>query len=100
MSALSQNHVRIWRVIFICTQAVAIGYALAGEIGESIMKRHDFREFSLNPNLGMVVAGIVFVVCWAFLFFASPFFFRSLRWVAWIGWAIAILLLIRVIVIS
>jgi hypothetical protein len=39
---------------------------------------------------GEIVLGGLFMVVCLFLLVASPFFFRSLGWVAWAGWIVAV----------
>lgn len=39
---------------------------------------------------GEIVLGVLGMLVSLFLLIASPFFFRSLRWVAWTGWIIAV----------
>ena len=36
-----------------------------------------------------IVLGLILMLCWLFLLIASPFFLRSLRGVALVGWIIA-----------
>lgn len=52
------------------------------------------REFGVIIDFGSgvseITAVIVFMAIWLFLLIGSPFFFRSLRWIAWIGWLLAV----------
>lgn len=41
-------------------------------------------------SLGLSVLGMAVFIPWVFLFFGSPFLVRSQRWLAVLGWCIAV----------
>ena len=66
--------------------AVFLAYGLADHF------LHSRIEFE-SEAMGVVLGG-VYLGAWLFLLIVSPFFLRSLRWVALAGWIIAFGLLI------
>jgi len=69
-----------WRWILITAELLVAGY-MAGALMAGRAARH--------PSGGFVVIGCAFVA-WAFLFLGSPFLVRSQRWLAILGWCIAV----------
>lgn len=43
-----------------------------------------------QPSTGLALVGIAVFVAWVFLFLGSPFLVRSERWLAILGWCIAV----------
>jgi hypothetical protein len=74
-----------WRWIFIVSEAMVVGYLMLRVVKERFYSRVYLEPRALGISLG-VLAGLA----WLFLLVASPFFFRSLRGVALVGWFIAL----------
>jgi hypothetical protein len=79
-----------WRCVFLGLETALVVVFLACLVAE--------RHFDLLIGFGSgavdVTAGLLLTAAWLFLLVGSPFFFRSLRWVAWLGCAMAIGLLL------
>lgn len=70
-----------WRWILIAAELVVVAY-LIGALMAGRAARH--------PSGGFAVIGIAAFVAWGFLFLGSPFLVRSQRWLAILGWFIAV----------
>jgi hypothetical protein len=72
---------RIWRWVLISSELVLVVYlTVAGLAGRDA--RH--------PTGVFLAVGVAASVAWAFLFFGSPFLVPSQRWLAVLGWCIAV----------
>jgi hypothetical protein len=70
-----------WRWILITAELLVAGY-LVGALMTGRAARH--------PSGALAVIGIAAFVAWVFLFLGSPFLVRSQRWLAILGWCIAV----------
>lgn len=52
--------------------------------------RRSIREYPLKPDLPMRMGNYASLAAFIFLLVASPFFFRRLGKIAWLGWGIAL----------
>ena len=86
MRALQPRSIVRWRWLFLCLETALVVVFLPCVIAD--------RGFGLRVGPksegGEIVLGVIFMLVCLFLLIASPFFFRSLRWVAWTGWIIAV----------
>jgi hypothetical protein len=81
MSASTTRTTIAWRRILVTAELLVAGY-MAGALMAGRAARH--------PSGGFVVIGVVAFVAWVFLFLGSPFLVRSQRWLAILGWCIAV----------
>jgi hypothetical protein len=70
-----------WRWILIAAELLVAGYMVW-----SLMAGRAAR----HPSGAFAVIGIAAFVAWVFLFLGSPFVVRSQRWLAILGWCIAV----------
>ena len=80
MASRIQSPSVFWRWILILSELVLAGELIAIRI--TPLARH-------YTGLSALVAALA-GVAWVFLFFGSPFLVRSQRWLAIIGWCIAV----------
>jgi hypothetical protein len=89
MSQDSHNTKR-WRLVFIIAESLVTGWVAVNQFDP----RSSIREYPLNPDLPMLVIAYASLAAVLFLLVVSPFFFRRLGLVAWIGWSIALAFLL------
>jgi hypothetical protein len=86
MKKLSPRSLTLWRSLFLSVETVVVVVFLSCVIAE--------RHFGLIVHLGSdaleIIVGMACSALCLFLLIGSPFFFRSLRWVAWAGWLIPV----------
>ena len=70
-----------WRWILIVAEFLVAGYLVAAQLAGRAAR---------HPSGGFAVVGIAAGVAWVFLFFGTPFLVRSQRWLAILGWCIAV----------
>jgi hypothetical protein len=70
-----------WRWILITAELLVAGYWVA-----ALMAGRAAR----HPSGAFAVIGIAAFLAWGFLFLGSPFLVRSQRWLAILGWCIAV----------
>src|SRR5258706_360074 len=75
-----------WRRLFLGLETAVLGIVVWAALGEILLPRQRW-DFSGPYEIVLVV---LYGLAWLFLLVVSPFFFRSLRWVAWLGWIIAV----------
>src|SRR6266566_4891587 len=85
MSASISNATTYWRWFFIVLETALAVILLSCWLAER------FWRLRLEPQSEVlsVVLGVSMMLAWLFLLIASPFFLRSLRGVALVGWIIA-----------
>jgi len=71
----------MWRWILIASELLVVAY-LVGALMAGRAARH--------PSGAFLAIGIAAFVAWVFLFLGSPFLVRSQRWLAILGWCIAV----------
>jgi hypothetical protein len=76
---IRQRTVIAWRWTLIAAQVIVVAYFAALLSGG--------RKTRLNP--GALLSVLIFIA-WLFLFLGSPFLVRSQRWLAVLGWCIAV----------
>ena len=81
MTAPTTRTTMALRWSLIIAELLVVGY-LAGALMAGRAARH--------PSGGFAVIGVAAFIAWVFLFFGSPFLVRSQRWVAILGWCIAV----------
>ena len=72
---------RIWRWVLISSELVLLAYWTV-----AVLAGHDAR----HPTGVLLAVGIVASVAWVFLFIGSPFLVPSQRWLAVLGWCLAV----------
>ena len=70
-----------WRWILIAAELLVVGNLVGALIAERAAR---------HPSSGIAIVGIAAFVAWVFLFLGSPFLVRSQRWLAVLGWGIAV----------
>src|SRR6266571_4235167 len=70
-----------WRWILITAELLVVAYVMS-----ALMAGRAAR----HPSGAFAVMGIAAFVAWVFLFLGSPFFVRSQRWLAILGWCISV----------
>jgi len=81
VKARTQTERPFWRWVLIVSELLLGSYLVAMQIA------------GLRARLetgGSIVVGILASVAWAFLFFGSPFLVSSQRWLAILGWCMAV----------
>ena len=81
MSSRTDTALVFGRWALIVSELLLGGYLVATQL----TGRHAHRETG-----AFLVVGILAFVAWVFLFFGSPFLVRSQRWLAILGWCIAV----------
>jgi hypothetical protein len=82
MSAIpASSSTRYWKSVFLVLEAVVLLLFISGEVADQILHL----RLDVGPDVRVIYVGALL-----FLLIASPFFLRSLRWVALTGWLIAI----------
>ena len=91
MSAIvASNSTKYWKWVFLVLEAVVLLPFLVWELAERFLR---IPLDHVSDSIGVVLGG-AYLGAWLFLLIVSPFFLRSLRWVALAGWIIAFGLLI------
>ena len=81
MSTHTQTAPLFWRWVLIVSELLLGSYLISMQLAG----RHARQETG-----AFLVVGILAFVAWVFLFFGSPFLVRSQRWLAILGWCIAV----------
>ena len=85
MTLRTESPSSIWRWILITSESLLVTYMVAAAVtGRDVRHASD----------GFVVLGILASVAWVFLFLGSPFLVSSQRWLAILGWCIAVVALL------
>lgn len=74
-----------WRWTLIVSEVVVASYLVALQLAD--------RRTRLDTGVALGL-GVLAFVAWLFLFFGSPFLVRTHRWLAILGWGIAVAVII------
>jgi membrane protein YdbS with pleckstrin-like domain len=85
MDALGSRSIKLWRGLFLTLETLVLGVLLFCGLAERFWGLH------VEPQSEWlaIVLGILICLAWLFLLIVSPFFLKSLRWIALLGWIIA-----------
>jgi hypothetical protein len=79
MNTIPQKATLPWRWALIAAEILVVGYCAATMLAGS----------KVRLNVGAVL-GVLIFAAWIFLFLGSPFLVRSQKWLAVLGWCIAV----------
>ena len=83
MNTVSQKAVLGWRWALIASEVMVAGYVVvSATVGHKV-----------RLDVGAPLSILVFIA-WLFLFLGSPFLVRTQRWLAVLGWCIAVAVLL------
>lgn len=86
MKAALSKSLRCWRWVFIVVETVVV----VSFLGQWIADRLFNLNWEPDSELPALVLGGLMAAAWLFLLVGSPFFMRSMRGLAFTGWAIAV----------
>ncbi len=85
MDTSNPKSIKLWRGLFLSLETFLLGQVLFCVFAERFWRL----QVEPEPEALAMVLGIFIMLAWLFLLIVSPFFLKSLRWVALAGWIIA-----------